>query len=122
MTNPGWLHGFPHFRRPSPATATATRCAGGIRLADARRRGQPDLRPGDPDTDEDGFGLDDVLRGCGRTALVGILNGIDTTVWDPADRPHLAEPYSSADIGGQGRGRAALSATSWACPTATGRC
>ena len=39
-----------------------------------------------------GCGLDGVLR-MRSAALSGILNGIDTEVWDPANDPHLAERY-----------------------------
>ncbi|WP_153557807.1 glycogen synthase GlgA [Roseimaritima sediminicola] len=44
-------------------------------------------------TDQHGCGLQGVLR---RRAgsLVGIPNGIDTSVWDPATDPHLAMNYS----------------------------
>ncbi len=40
-------------------------------------------------TRQEGAGLQDVLQQAGP-GLVGILNGIDTTVWDPATDPHLA--------------------------------
>ena len=45
-------------------------------------------------TPEYGCGFDGILR---RRAdrLVGILNGIDTAVWDPATDPHLPEPYDA---------------------------
>ena len=49
------------------------------------------------------MGVDDVLR-ARQERLVGILNGIDTTVWDPAHDRHLAEPYACGRHGGQGRG------------------
>lgn len=43
-----------------------------------------------------GFGVDGSLRN--RWAAVsGILNGIDTAVWDPATDPHIVANYSSAD-------------------------
>jgi len=44
-------------------------------------------------TPEGGFGLDEALRHRGE-AVVGILNGIDTQVWDPSSDPHLAATYS----------------------------
>ena len=45
-------------------------------------------------TPEYGFGFDGILR---RRAdrLVGILNGIDAAVWDPAADPHLPEPFDA---------------------------
>jgi starch synthase len=43
-------------------------------------------------TAEGGYGLDGVLRA--RSAVLsGILNGVDTSVWDPATSPHLAAPF-----------------------------
>jgi starch synthase len=43
-------------------------------------------------TPEFGMGLDGLLR-ARRSALRGIVNGIDTAVWDPAHDPHIAETY-----------------------------
>ena len=43
-------------------------------------------------TDEGGLGLGGVLRGR-HAALVGILNGIDTGEWDPAQDPLIARRY-----------------------------
>jgi starch synthase len=46
---------------------------------------------------EYGFGFDGILRS--RAAdLVGILNGIDTDVWDPQTDPHLPQRYSRASL------------------------
>lgn len=47
-------------------------------------------------TAEYGEGLDGVLR-AKRDRVVGILNGIDTTVFDPATDRHLAANYSASD-------------------------
>jgi starch synthase len=56
---------------------------------------------------EQGAGLDGVIR---RRAdrLVGILNGIDTKVWDPATDRHLAARFSSHDMSGKAACKAAL--------------
>ncbi len=54
-----------------------------------------------------GFGLDGPLRDR-HDALVGILNGIDTDVWDPATDPHLPANYSRRDPSGKAVCRAAL--------------
>jgi starch synthase len=50
-------------------------------------------------TEEFGIGMDGILRGR-KDALIGIVNGIDTTVWDPATDP-LITPFKTA------RGKAA---------------
>jgi starch synthase len=58
-------------------------------------------------TPEFGFGLDATLRAkAGR--YLGILNGLDTTVWDPATDGDLARPYSAADLRGKPACRADL--------------
>jgi len=48
-------------------------------------------------TEEGGCGLDGLLRRR-REALSGILNGVDTGVWDPAADPHLAERYDETRL------------------------
>jgi starch synthase len=54
-----------------------------------------------------GMGLDGLLRGKGDR-FSGILNGLDTTVWDPAADPDLAAPYSRADRAGKAACRSDL--------------
>ena len=51
-------------------------------------------------TPEFGMGLDDALRDKGDR-FFGILNGLDTTLWDPAADPDTAAPYSLADRTGK---------------------
>ena len=51
-------------------------------------------------TPELGFGFDGILRGRGRD-LVGVLNGIDTSEWDPARDSYLAKRYSVDDFEGK---------------------
>src|SRR4051812_15665392 len=58
-------------------------------------------------TPEFGMGLDDVLRSRGDRYL-GILNGLDTGVWDPASDPVLAAPYDGGSMGGKAVCRADL--------------
>jgi starch synthase len=48
-------------------------------------------------SEEFGCGLDGVLRQR-PGALSGILNGIDTDVWNPAADPHLAERYDGSSL------------------------
>ena len=60
-------------------------------------------------TPEGGFGLDAPLRARGD-ALVGILNGIDTDVWDPATDPHVAATFDASTLDARAANRAALCA------------
>jgi starch synthase len=54
-----------------------------------------------------GMGLDDALRARGDR-FFGILNGLDTDLWDPATDGALPAPYSRADRSGKPACRAAL--------------
>jgi starch synthase len=49
-------------------------------------------------TAEFGMGLEGVLQARGA-ALSGILNGIDTSVWDPANDPALPRGYDARSLG-----------------------
>jgi len=61
-------------------------------------------------TPDGGNGMDGVLRNrAGR--LTGIMNGVDTAIWDPAKDPFLAVPYSPEDHAGKARCKAALQAS-----------
>jgi glycogen synthase len=53
------------------------------------------------------MGLDGALR-AKRDRFIGILNGLDTTVWDPANDDDLAAPYSRDDRAGKADCRADL--------------
>jgi starch synthase len=60
-------------------------------------------------TDAEGMGMADLLRH--RSAdLSGILNGIDTTLWNPATDPHLEQTYSARRFEGKAANKAALQA------------
>jgi len=48
-------------------------------------------------TEAFGCGLDGLLRRR-RNALTGILNGIDTEVWNPATDPHLTAAYDASSL------------------------
>jgi starch synthase len=54
-----------------------------------------------------GMGLDGALRAKGDR-FIGILNGLDTRVWDPAHDADLAAPYSREDRAGKAACRADL--------------
>jgi len=49
---------------------------------------------------EMGFGLEGVLT-ARRDRYIGILNGIDTDVWNPATDPHLPAPYDREHLSGK---------------------
>lgn len=54
-----------------------------------------------------GFGLHDVFQSLGDR-LIGVLNGIDQSVWTPALDQQITKPYSTADLSGKQRCKAAL--------------
>ena len=60
-------------------------------------------------TPEGGMGLDGLLRSRG-TALSGILNGIDTEVWNPATDAVLPQTFSAATLTDRAANKAALCA------------
>ncbi len=60
-------------------------------------------------TPEAGMGLDGLLR-ARAGVLRGILNGLDTTVWDPATDRYLAATYDAADPRPRAKNKAALQA------------
>jgi len=58
-------------------------------------------------TPEGGAGLDWELRQRSPD-VVGILNGIDTDIWNPATDPHLPAHYDERDLAGKAACKAAL--------------
>jgi len=54
-----------------------------------------------------GFRLDSVLRGRGEDYL-GILNGIDTEIWNPQKDSLIPAPYSVKDMTGKAKAKEAL--------------
>ncbi len=65
-------------------------------------------------TPEFGMGLDGLLRSRGDR-FIGILNGLDTAVWDPATDGVIAARFSRGDLDGRAACRAdvLLRATGW---------
>jgi starch synthase len=58
-------------------------------------------------SDEGGMGLAGLLRD--RAAdISGILNGIDISVWDPANDPHIASPFTADDLDKRAANKLAL--------------
>jgi starch synthase len=58
-------------------------------------------------TPEFGFGLDGLIRER-QDRLVGVVNGIDTDVWNPATDAHLPVRYSAMDLSGKRECKRAL--------------
>jgi starch synthase len=58
-------------------------------------------------TPEHGFRLDGVLRNRSED-YTGILNGIDTAVWNPGKDEYIPQPYSVKDMSGKAKAKAAL--------------
>lgn len=58
-------------------------------------------------TAEFGMGLERLIAGRAST-LSGIVNGIDTEVWNPETDPHLAARFSAADRSGRAQNRQAV--------------
>ena len=56
---------------------------------------------------EMGFGFQGILRATGED-YTGILNGIDTNVWDPAKDAYLPATYSAKDLSGKAASKAAV--------------
>jgi starch synthase len=56
---------------------------------------------------EAGMGLDGLLRGR-KDLLSGILNGIDTSVWNPATDPHIASDFDADTLEKRAANKAAL--------------
>lgn len=51
---------------------------------------------------EDGWGLDGILRDrAAQGAVAGVLNGVDTAVWNPSCDPLIPAPFSLADMSGK---------------------
>jgi starch synthase len=56
---------------------------------------------------EAGMGLDGLLRGR-KDRVSGILNGIDTSVWNPATDPHIVSPFDADRLENRAANKAAL--------------
>lgn len=80
--------------------------AGAIRLADKIVAVSPNYASEILDPSR-GAGLHTVLGGRGSD-LVGIRNGIDTSLWNPATDPHLPAPYNRSSLADKGVSTAAL--------------
>ena len=79
---------------------------GGINFADVITTVSPQYAR-EIQTPDFGFGFDGILRRR-KGHLSGILNGIDTTEWDPAHDPLLPEPFDRDDLSGKAVSKAAV--------------
>jgi len=79
---------------------------GGIASADAVTTVSPTYAS-EIQTPEFGHGMDGLLRHQ-HDVLSGILNGIDTVVWDPASDARIAQRYDARTLEGKSANKAAL--------------
>jgi len=79
---------------------------GGLAFADAAVTVSP-THARELCTAEGGFGLHDVFSGMGDR-MHGVLNGIDAVSWNPATDPSIPATFSSTDMAGKRRCKAAL--------------
>jgi len=91
---PGWARGLPLTSALSLADVVTT-----VSPSYAREITTPDF----------GFGLDPILRGR-PAAPIGILNGIDPDVWDPATDRALAARFDVDSLDRRAKNKAALQA------------
>lgn len=92
---------FDRFGELNPAS-------GAIRLADRIVAVSPNYASEILDPSR-GAGLHTLLGGRG-TDLVGVRNGIDTALWNPATDPHIAAPYDRMSLAEKSHSTAALAA------------
>lgn len=81
----------------------ASALKGGVVFADRVTTVSPSYAGETRDT-EMGFGFQGILRARGE-AYVGVLNGIDTRVWDPSNDPFLPAPYDAKAMAGKAASR-----------------
>jgi starch synthase len=105
-TSPGWLAVIPNHRAAFTHDGDFNPMAGAIRLSELVITVSPTYAS-EIVTRQEGAGLQDVLQQAGP-GLVGILNGIDTAVWDPATDAHLAATYTAAELKRKRRCREAV--------------
>jgi len=79
----------------------------GISYADVVTTVSPTYAREIQDSREFGYGLEGVLRERSQS-LIGILNGIDDEVWNPASDPLIPANYSSRDLSGKLENKKAL--------------
>ncbi len=104
-TGSHWLHTLPRHRLAYARDDAVNVLGGAVQLADRVVAVSPTYAA-EITTPEGGLGLEDLLAARGSD-LRGILNGIDTGVWDPAIDPHVPQ-YGPGDLGGKTEARKQL--------------
>ncbi len=95
-----WVLGFgPEERDAFMMDGAASALKAGLMTADALSTVSPRYAL-EIQTHEHGHGLDWLLR-MRRDRLVGITNGVDYDVWNPATDPHLPAHYDADDLEGK---------------------
>lgn len=102
----GWLDHIPNQTHKFAWYDSTNPIAGAIELADAVVAVSPNYAA-EIVTEAAGMGLHQRLAGIGDR-LVGIRNGIDVAVWNPATDRHLTANYDAADTTGRAACRADL--------------
>lgn len=105
-TSGGWLDRLPKHVEAFESHGGTNPMAGGIQLADVVIAVSPTYAA-EICREETGFGLHEQLSDLGER-LIGIRNGIDTDLWNPATDTHIVNQYNSGDVGGKDLCRADL--------------
>jgi starch synthase len=105
-TDAAWLDRFPQHGHRFFHDGRANPMAGAIALADRVVTVSPTFAEESLPPNH-GFGLAELLESRAKDFL-GILNGIDTEVWDSSADPHLPFNYDLATLGEKSRVRATL--------------
>lgn len=106
VTGPEWLGRLARRTEDFTWYGDTNPLLGGIRLADRVVTVSPNYAREILD-EASGMGLHGVLAQLGDR-LVGIINGIDTTEWNPATDRHLVAQYYAGYMRGKGANRTAL--------------
>jgi len=99
---PDWLYDWPYLEW----YGRVNYLKGGMAFADAVATVSPN-HAAELRSAVGGFGLQEAFRALGDR-LVGIVNGIDQTLWDPEHDSHLPVPYWIADLSGKRRCKASI--------------
>lgn len=98
-TSGGWLERIPRHRELFEAQGGTNPMAGGIQLADRVVAVSPTYAD-EIRRVETGSGLHEPLVAL-RDRLMGIRNGINTSVWDPSTDVNIVKPFDAKNLGGK---------------------